>query len=127
MNEPTSITHISTAPFDHLELFYRGEEVKIALTDLPFVLGRDSDQCQLVIDHLKASRQHCTLTLQDNQVGLLDKSTNGTSLQIGRASSIMIKNGFYPLTGQGYIQLGKTISANDPDLICYKMVFKHPG
>lgn len=127
MNEPTRITSISTAPFGHLELFYRGEEVKISLSDLPFVLGRDSGHCQLVIDHPKASRLHCTLTIENSQVGLFDESTNGTSVQIGRANSIMVKNGFYPLTGQGYIQLGKTITADDPDLICYKMVFKQPS
>jgi pSer/pThr/pTyr-binding forkhead associated (FHA) protein len=126
MDEFTSITHISTAPFDHLELFYKGEAIKLTKAELPFVLGRDAGHCQLVIDHPKASRLHCTFTVEQDQVGILDNSTNGTALQIGRADSIMVKDGFYPLTGRGCIQLGKSIAAEDPDLIYYKMVFKHP-
>jgi hypothetical protein len=123
MEEFTNITHISAAPFKHLELFYKGQQIRVLEEDLPFVLGRDSDQCQLVIDHPKASRRHCSLTLKQDQVGILDNSTNGTALQIGRANSVMIQDGFFPLTGQGCIQLGKNISAGDTDLIYYKMVF----
>lgn len=126
MDESTKITNISTPLFDHLELFYKGKDHKLTKADLPFLLGRDAGHCQLVIDHPKASRLHCTLTVEKGQVGILDSSTNGTALQIGRADSIMVKDSFHPLTGQGCIQLGKTINAEDPNLIYYKMVFKRP-
>lgn len=122
----TSISPIPGQPLKQLKLFYRGREFTLTEEDLPFVLGRDSVNCQLFIDDKEASRKHCSIAIVGDQVGILDSSTNGTSIQTGRANSIRLKDSFYPLTGRGSILLGKEITANDPNLIHYKIAFKTP-
>ena len=124
MDEQTRITLIPKAAFAYLEIFYQGQGFKLTEEKLPFLLGRDAASCQLVIDHQKASRQHCSLVVEDGQIGLRDESSNGTSVQVGRGGSIIVKDKFYPLSGQGCIQLGRTIIPDAPDLIHFKMVYK---
>ena len=124
MEEKTNFTHIGSAAFTHIELFYRGQEITLSEQDLPYTLGRDPGKCQLVIDHQKASRVHCTVMVEEGQIGLRDSSTNGTAVQLGRSGSIIVKDRFYPLTGQGCLQLGRSIVPDDPSLIYFKMVDK---
>lgn len=124
MDERTSFSPIQAQPLDYFELFYKGRILKLTASDLPFSIGRDEDDCDLAVDDQGVSRLHCSLIIQNDQFGLQDSSTNGTAVQTGRAGSITLKEGFYPLTGHGCIQLGKTLSPSDPNLIHYKVVFK---
>ncbi|TQV82593.1 FHA domain-containing protein [Exilibacterium tricleocarpae] len=104
-----------------IELFFRGDKYQIAAEALPFSIGRDHS-CQLVIDSGVVSRVHCALELRDGQIGLLDQSTNGTSVRSGRAGSVIVKDKFYPLAGRGSIQLGAEVKLDDPDVILFKIV-----
>lgn len=109
----------------HIELFYHGKEMSFAKDELPLVMGRDEETCQVVVKTDVASRNHCTLEVQDNQIGILDQSTNGTFIKIGRADSFSIKGKFYPLVGQGHIKLGGPIDLDDTDnIIFYRTVNK---
>ena len=116
-----------SAGFGGIELFYRGEKYDITVGSLPFLIGREQGACQLVVQNGLVSRIHCAIELRDGQIGLLDRSTNGTSIKVGRGGSVMINNKFYPLAGRGSIQLGAEIKLDDPDLILFKTLGPEPG
>ena len=103
-------------------LFYRGQEYRLGEDDLPFQIGRDDRQCRLVIASALASRNHCAIVVKEGQLGLLDTSTNGTAVKFGRADSVIVKQRFIPLAGQGCIKLGEKIDLSDPNLIMFKIV-----
>ncbi len=106
----------------HIELFFQGKLVSVTLDDLPYQLGRDESSCDMVIYGETVSRKHCALQVRDRQIGLLDESTNGTYLRVGRNDSVCVHNDFHPLVGQGVIKLGHRIDMDDAELIFYKVV-----
>lgn len=108
--------------FDRIELFYQGKLTSIKLDSLPFHLGRDHSVVDLPVTGETVSRKHCVLQIRDNQIGLLDTSTNGTYVRPGRAESIFIHSEYYPLVGQGAIKLGHKIEPDDTDVLFYKVV-----
>ena len=113
-----------SAQASHVELLFRGRQYSVGREDLPFKIGRDAQSCDLVINSDLVSRNHCSIELRGNQIGLLDNSTNGTCVQVGRGDGLFIRNSFYPLVGQGYIKTGESVDLADPDLILFKVVFK---
>ena len=128
-----------SAQASHVELLFRGRQYSVGREDLPFKIGRDAQSCDLVINSDLVSRNHCSIELRGNQIGLLDNSTNGTCVQVGRGGrqrrrvrvqqlgrgdGLFIRNSFYPLVGQGYIKTGESVDLADPDLILFKVVFK---
>jgi len=104
-----------------IELFFRGKEYTYKRQDLPVHIGRNVDECEIVVDVVTASRQHCALIVQHNQIGVLDQSTNGTQISIGRADGVLIKNSFYPLSNRGTIRLGETEKSDLNNLIHFKI------
>lgn len=105
-----------------IELFVQGKLTTIERDELPYYLGRDENDCDMTFAGERISRRHCTFQIRDNQIGLLDTSTNGTYIKLGRAESLFIHNDFYPLIGQGAIQLGQRVDLDDSDIILYKVV-----
>lgn len=105
-----------------IELFYEGKLICMTRDDLPFYMGRDHTSCDMAVSGETISRRHCALQVRDQQIGLLDTSTNGTFVKPGRADSVFIHNEFYPLVGKGAIKLGQRIDPEDPELILYKVV-----
>lgn len=120
----TEIMNKVNSPATHIEIFYRGQELCFGKTELPIKFGRDEENCHIVVNSNFASRVHCFLEVHDNQIGLTDKSTNGTFIRIGRNDSFVIKNAFYPLIGQGHIQLGREFNNDESDTIYFRMVSK---
>ena len=88
------------------------------------MIGREQQTCDLTIEGPLISRNHCSIEIRDNQLGLMDKSTNGTVVKLGRAESVFVRNEFCPLVGQGCIKLGETLELNDPDLLMFKVIFR---
>lgn len=120
----TEILNRVNSPATHIEIFYQGKEMSFGKDDLPIKLGRDDSSCDLVVDSELASRVHCLIDVKDNQIGLEDKSRNGTFLRIGRNESFVVKQKFYPLIGQGNIKLGEQIVSDDNDSIFFRMITK---
>lgn len=120
----TEILNRVNSPATHIEIFYQGKEMSFGKDDLPIKLGRDDSSCDLVVDSELASRVHCLIDVKDNQIGLEDKSRNGTFLRIGRNDSFVVKQKFYPLIGQGNIKLGEQIVSDDNDSIFFRMITK---
>ncbi|MEY4589671.1 MAG: hypothetical protein RL497_1747 [Pseudomonadota bacterium] len=105
-----------------IEFFYAGKKYPVNMNKLPFMIGREEQSCDLVIDGAMISRNHCSIEIRENQLGLMDKSTNGTFVKLGRAESVFIRNEFCPLAGQGYIKLGEALSLDDAQLLMFKVV-----
>jgi len=108
----------------HIEIFFQGKEMSFSKDGLPIKLGRDKTGCDIVIDGSVVSRVHCVIQVRDNQIGLVDTSTNGTFIHIGRNETFLIKSTFYPLIGQGSIKLGEEIGKDETNMIYFRMVTK---
>lgn len=107
-----------------IEFFFRGKSFPVNINKLPFMIGREQQTCDLTIEGPLISRNHCSIEIRDNQLGLMDKSTNGTVVKLGRAESVFVRNEFCPLVGQGYIKLGETLELDDPNLLMFKVIFR---
>lgn len=118
----THSANIEIASFLQIELFYQGKLRVIKSGELPFYIGRDEGNNDLTVDGDTISRKHCVLQLRDQQIGLLDTSTNGTFVKPGRADSVFIHHEYYPLVGQGAIKPGQQIELDDPELVLYRVV-----
>ncbi|MFT7558880.1 MAG: hypothetical protein ACI93R_000783 [Flavobacteriales bacterium] len=116
----TDIHRQITESFIKIELFFKGNEYHYTRETLPVSIGRDS-QCGVSVNNSTASREHCTLELRNNQVGIIDSSTNGTYIKIGRSDGILIKNSFYPLVSQGHISLGEPIDLQSPEILHFRV------
>lgn len=104
-----------------IELFHQGKEYRYTREQLPISIGRDASMCGITCASTMTSRKHCTLEVQDNQIGIRDSSTNGTYIKIGRSDSILIKNSFYPLSSQGHISLGEPIDLSLPEILHFRI------
>lgn len=117
-------TLIYTDPSLHateIKLYHRGQSHSVDEQSMPFLIGRESDKCQLAIESSYASRQHCKIESVNGQIGLTDMSRNGTTVKIGGGENIVIKSMFYPLSGEGCFALNGTLNLDDPDLIHFKL------
>lgn len=107
----------------HIDLFHKGKAFSFSKEDLPISIGRDASQCDIPVNSHIASRVHCSLVVQDDQIGVLDTSKNGTLIQIGRNEDIAVKDKFFPLIGQGHIQLGG-VAQEESNQLLFKMRFE---
>jgi len=110
--------------FSRIELFYNGKAFRIRAAELPFYIGRDPKVCSLAVDKDVVSRIHCVVEIKDGQVGILDRSTNGTVVKVGEANSVIIRDEFYPLTGKGCLSLGEQYSSEQSELILFKVIME---
>ncbi len=110
--------------FVRIEMFHKGNAYRVKEVDLPFYIGRDPKVNSLSVDKDLVSRIHCVVDLKENQIGILDRSTNGTVVKVGEASSVIIRDEFYPLTGKGCLSLGEQYSSEQSDLILFKVVME---
>lgn len=108
--------------FSRIELFHKGDAYRVNVGDLPFYIGRDERVCPLSVDKDVVSRIHCVVEIKDNQVGILDRSTNGTVVKVGEANSVIIRDEFYPLTGKGCLSLGEQYSSDQSEMILFKVI-----
>lgn len=110
--------------FARIELFHRGKAFRVKESDLPFYIGRDIKLCPLAVNKDVVSRIHCVVEIKDNQVGIFDRSTNGTVVKVGEANSVIIRDEFYPLTGKGCLSLGEKYSSDQSEMILFKVVME---
>ncbi len=100
-----------------LQLAYKDTEIALLANMPALTLGRDIS-CSIIVEGTLVSRQHATIEYRRGKFLLMDKSTNGTYILTDDGRSIYLRREEFPLWGNGYISLGKTIIDNDePDLI----------
>ena len=83
-----------------------------------FILGR-SRSCNILIDSDLASRQHATILFQKGKFVLIDQSTNGTFVKTQGGKEIYVQAEQFPLSGSGFISLGKSVSVDNEHLVYF--------
>jgi adenylate cyclase len=88
-----------------LRLTYRGAEVVRRRDSDSVILGRE-EGCGLVVEEIKASRQHCTIERRQDKFVLKDHSTNGTYVTVEGDNEILLQREEITLRKHGWIALG---------------------
>ena len=83
-----------------------------------FVLGR-SRSSSILIDSDLASRQHATIIFRKGKFVLIDQSTNGTFVKTQGGKEIYVQAEQFPLSGSGFISLGKSVSVDNEHLVYF--------
>ena len=121
INSETLIYNEKDSTATEIKLYHRGIDYCVKINEMPFMLGRGTENCQLTIQSEYASRQHCKIEIKNDQIGLTDQSRNGTTVKIAGSDNIVIKAMFYPLSGEGCFSLNGTLDLEDPDLVYFKL------
>ena len=72
------------------------------------VMGRDAS-CHLVVQDLKASRQHACIELRQGKFFLMDQSTNGTFVWFDDQSRVVLRREEMMLQRSGWIAFGSAV------------------
>lgn len=83
-----------------------------------FILGRAKD-CDLAVNSELASRHHAQLLYRKGKFVLIDQSTNGTFVKTQGGKEVYVQSEAVPLSGSGFISLGKAVSVDNEHLIYY--------
>jgi hypothetical protein len=83
-----------------------------------FILGRAKD-CDLEVNSDLASRHHAQLVYRKGKFVLIDQSTNGTFVKTQGGKEVYVQSEAVPLSGSGFISLGKAVSVDNEHLIYY--------
>ncbi|MFO7602481.1 MAG: FHA domain-containing protein [Gammaproteobacteria bacterium] len=83
-----------------------------------FILGRSRD-CDILVDSDLASRQHAQIVFRKGKFVLSDMSTNGTFVKTQGGKEVYLQKEELPLTGSGFISLGKSVSVDNEHLIYF--------
>lgn len=82
------------------------------------ILGRAKD-CDLMIKSDLASRHHAQLVYRKGKFVLIDQSTNGTFVKPQNGKEVYVQSEETPLSGSGFISLGKAVTVDNEHLIYY--------
>jgi class 3 adenylate cyclase len=102
--------HLDT---NQLLLTVGNRQFSISPETTPFVIGRNQQQVNLLIDNELVSRDHCHIVFRRGKFVLIDHSTNGTYIKPEDAQEIYLRREELPLLGNGTISLG--ISNHSPE------------
>ncbi len=101
-----------------LYLTYHNNIKDIGSRSHGIVLGRAND-CELTVKSDLASRHHAQLVYRKSKFVLIDQSTNGTFVKPQGGKEIYVQSEAVPLSGSGFISLGKAVSVDNEHLIYY--------
>jgi len=82
------------------------------------ILGRSKD-CDLMVISDLASRHHAQLVYRKGKFVLIDQSTNGTFVKAQGGKEVYVQQEETPLSGSGFISLGKAVTVDNEHLIYY--------
>ena len=83
-----------------------------------FIIGRAHD-CDLAIKSDLASRHHAQIAYRNGKFVIVDQSTNGTFVKYQGGKEIYAHAEQVPLTGSGFISLGKSVTVDNENLIYF--------
>jgi hypothetical protein len=102
----------------HVYLTYHNVIKDVGSRTQGFILGRAKDS-DLVINSDLASRHHARLLFRKGKFVLIDQSTNGTFIKPQGGKEVYVQSEELPLSGSGFISLGKAITVDNDHLIYY--------
>ena len=83
-----------------------------------YILGRAND-CDLMVKSDLSSRHHAQLVYRKGKFVLIDQSTNGTFIKAQGGKEVYVQGEETPLSGSGFISLGKAVTVDNEHLIYY--------
>ena len=83
-----------------------------------YILGRAND-CDLMVKSDLSSRHHAQLVYRKGKFVLIDQSTNGTFVKAQGGKEVYVQGEETPLSGSGFISLGKAVTVDNEHLIYY--------
>ena len=101
-----------------LYMTYHNDIKEITSKSKEFVIGR-SGSCDLVINSDLASRQHAVLKYRKGKFIITDQSTNGTFIKSEGGKEMFLQGEESPITGSGFISLGKSVTVDNEHLIYF--------
>lgn len=104
----------------HLYLAYNDTIKEITSRSPEFVFGRSGD-CDLVVQSEFASRRHARIVFRKGKFVLVDQSRNGTFVKSQGGKEIYIQGEEVPLSGSGFISLGKSASVSNAHMIYFNI------
>ncbi|MGX5175259.1 adenylate/guanylate cyclase domain-containing protein [Aliikangiella sp. IMCC44653] len=105
---------------EQLVINYRDQSHIIGPLDVPYVIGRDANQCDLLVEGSQVSREHCQIKYNRGKFVLVDSSTNGCYLLSEANTEVYIRREEYPLIGNIRLSLGLPLADAELDIIeCY--------
>ncbi len=102
----------------HLYLTYNEHITEVSSRSNDLMLGR-SKSCNIIVDADCVSRHHAQLVYRKGKFVVVDQSTNGSFIKTQGGQEVFIQNEEYPLSGSGFISLGKTVSVDNENLIYF--------
>ncbi len=102
----------------HLYLTYHERITEASSRSNDLMLGR-SKSCNIIVDADCVSRHHAKLVYRKGKFVVVDQSTNGSFIKTQGGQEVFIQNEEYPLSGSGFISLGKTVSVDNEHLIYF--------
>lgn len=101
-----------------LYLTYQNNIKDLGARNTRFVMGRAPD-CDLMINSDLASRHHAEILYRKGKFVLIDQSTNGTFVKPQGGREVYVHSEEVPLTGSGFISLGKSVTVDNENLVYY--------
>jgi len=101
-----------------LYLTYHNDIKDLGARTHGYILGRAKD-CDLMVKSDLSSRHHAQLVYRKGKFVLIDQSTNGTFVKSQGGSEVYVQGEETPLSGSGFISLGKSITVDNEHLIYY--------
>jgi len=102
----------------HLYLTYHERITEVSSRSSDLMFGR-SKSCNIVVDADCVSRHHAKLVYRKGKFVVVDQSTNGSFVKTQGGQEVFIQNEEYPLSGSGFISLGKAVSVDNEHLIYF--------
>ena len=90
----------------NLTIEYRDAINTISQKQTPFIIGRDSQKCDLLVEGSQVSREHCQIDFRRGKFVLIDHSTNGCYLVPTGKDEFYIRREEYPLIEATILSLG---------------------
>ena len=106
-------------PRARLILRYANKDFRLEKEVLPFLMGR-GEKNNLVVRDQSVSRTHASIEYRRGKFVLIDRSTNGTFLQINDEETVFLHRDQMHLRREGIILLGQDGSESDSEAIHFQ-------
>lgn len=105
----------------HMLLTYRELQIQVNVSRPAIIIGRSS-QCDLVVNHKRASRLHARIEYRDGNFVLVDQSGNGTFVRFSDGDKVKVHMNTMAIRGAGDIGLGDAEDAMSDDALRFVCV-----
>lgn len=113
----------SRAPRAQLFLRYGDNDLSLEKDRLPFMMGR-GEKNDLVVRDQSVSRTHASIEYRRGKFVLIDRSTNGTFLQIADEETLFVHRDQIHLRREGIILLGQDGTESDAEAIHFQCAYQ---